>query len=72
MRAAIPRGITPRRAGYLHAFAGIGNDYQPPVASELTIDTSAGSVLEATGGIERMLLQSGILLGDPVDLAANI
>src|ERR1700756_3375145 len=43
------------RAGSLHAFTGIGNDYQPPVASELTIDTSARSVLEATDEIERML-----------------
>ena len=28
------------RAGALHAFTGIGSDYQPPTASELTIDTS--------------------------------
>jgi bifunctional enzyme CysN/CysC len=60
------------RAGALHAFTGIGNDYQPPAASELTIDTSILSVTEATDRIERMLAQSGILFDDLVDLAANI
>ena len=54
------------------AFTGIGNDYQPPTASELTIDTSARSVPEATDEIERMLVQSGILFDELVDLAANI
>jgi bifunctional enzyme CysN/CysC len=60
------------RAGSLHAFTGIGNDYQPPTASELTIDASARSVPEATDEIERMLMKSGILFDEPVDLAANI
>ena len=46
-RAAIPRATTPRRApARLHAFTGIGNDYQPPASCELTIDTSTGSVAE--------------------------
>ncbi|MGH6740394.1 MAG: adenylyl-sulfate kinase, partial [Bradyrhizobium sp.] len=60
------------RAGSLPAFTGIGNDYQPPTASELTIDTSARSVSEATDAIEQMLTRSGILFDEPVDLAANI
>ena len=60
------------RAGSLHAFTGIGNDYQPPTDSELTIDTSTRSVTEATDEIERMLVRSGILFDEPVDLAANI
>jgi len=60
------------RAGALHAFTGIGNDYQPPANSELTIDTSARSVTEATDEIERMLAGSGILFDELVDLAANI
>ena len=60
------------RAGALHAFTGIGNDYQPPAASELTIDTSISSVTEATDEIERMLVRSGILFDEFVDLAANI
>jgi bifunctional enzyme CysN/CysC len=60
------------RAGALHAFTGIGNDYQPPVASELTIDTSICSVAEATDEVERMLARSGILFDELVDLAANI
>ncbi|WP_213741295.1 adenylyl-sulfate kinase [Bradyrhizobium sp. dw_411] len=60
------------RAGALHAFTGIGNDYQPPAASELTIDTSILSVTEATDEIERMLVRSGILFDEFVDLAANI
>jgi bifunctional enzyme CysN/CysC len=60
------------RAGALHAFTGIGNDYQPPAASELTIDTSICSVTEATDEIERMLVRSGILFDEFVDLAANI
>ena len=60
------------RAGALHAFTGIGNDYQPPAASELTIDTSTCSVIEATDEIERMLARTGILFDELVDLAANI
>src|ERR1700761_3209356 len=60
------------RAGSLHGFTGIGNDYQPPTASELSIDTSAKSVIEATDDIERMLVKSGVLFEEPVDLAANI
>jgi bifunctional enzyme CysN/CysC len=60
------------RAGSLHAFTGIGNDYQPPTASELTIDTSSRSITEATDEIEHMLVKSGVLFGEPVDLAANI
>ena len=60
------------RAGSLDAFTGIGNDYQPPTHSELTIDTSMRSVPEATDEIERMLVQSGILFDEPIDLAANI
>jgi bifunctional enzyme CysN/CysC len=60
------------RAGSLHAFTGIGHDYQPPTHSELTIDTSARSVPEVTEEIERMLVQTGILFDEPVDLAANI
>jgi bifunctional enzyme CysN/CysC len=60
------------RAGALHAFTGIGNDYQPPVASDLTIDTSTCSVTEATDQIEQMLARTGILFDELVDLAANI
>jgi bifunctional enzyme CysN/CysC len=60
------------RAGSLLAFTGIGNDYQPPTASELTIDTSTRSIGEATDAIEQMLIGSGILFDEPVDLAANI
>jgi len=60
------------RAGALKAFTGIGNDYQPPTSSELTIDTSRRSVAEATDEIERMLAGSGILFDELVDLAANI
>jgi len=60
------------RAGALKAFTGIGNDYQPPTASELSIDTSARSVSDAADEIERMLAASGILFDELVDLAANI
>jgi len=60
------------RAGALHSFTGIGNDYQPPQASELTIDTSIRSVADATDEIEQMLKQTGVLFEDVVDLAANI
>ena len=60
------------RAGTLQAFTGIGNDYQPPAHSELTIDTSARSVADATDEIERMLARSGILFDELVDLATNI
>jgi bifunctional enzyme CysN/CysC len=60
------------RAGSLHGFTGIGNDYQPPTASELSIDTSVRSVPEAIDEIEQMLIRTGIVFGEPVDLAANI
>jgi bifunctional enzyme CysN/CysC len=60
------------RSGSLHGFTGIAGDYQPPTTSELAIDTSARTVLEATDEIERMLLKTGILFDEPVDLAANI
>ena len=60
------------RAGSLQAFTGIGNDYQPPTSSELTLDTSRRSVTDATDEIERMLAKSGILFDELVDLAANI
>lgn len=60
------------RAGKLNGFTGIGNDYQAPDASELTIDTSNRSIADATDDIERMLADSGILFDELVDLAANI
>src|ERR1700761_235872 len=60
------------RAGSLTGFTGISGDYQPPTANELTVDTSARTVVEATDDIERMLVTSGILFEEPVDLAANI
>ncbi|MGZ5872729.1 MAG: adenylyl-sulfate kinase [Bradyrhizobium sp.] len=60
------------RAGALASFTGIGKDYQPPVSSELTIDTSKASVGEATDEIERMLNRTGVLFDEVVDLAANI
>ncbi|HEY8623644.1 MAG TPA: adenylyl-sulfate kinase, partial [Casimicrobiaceae bacterium] len=60
------------RAGALHAFTGIGNDYQPPTECELTIDTSTRPVTEVTDEIERMLAGSGILFDELVDLGANI
>jgi bifunctional enzyme CysN/CysC len=60
------------RAGSLPAFTGIGNDYQPPTDAELTLDTSARSVIDATDEIERMLIGTGILFDEVVDLAANI
>src|ERR1700754_3776795 len=60
------------RAGGLNNFTGIGKDYQAPTGSELTIDTSARSVSEATDEIERMLAKTGVLFDELVDLAANI
>jgi bifunctional enzyme CysN/CysC len=60
------------RAGSLPAFTGIGKDYQPPLNSELTLDTSTGSVSEATDEIESMLTRTGVLFDEVVDLAANI
>ncbi|WP_319797138.1 adenylyl-sulfate kinase [Nitrobacter sp.] len=60
------------RAGVLHGFTGIGNDYQPPESVELTIDTSSRTVSEAAGEIERMLISTGILFDELTDVAANI
>lgn len=59
------------RAGSLPGFTGIGGDYQPPAASELTIDTSARSVTQATDDIEAMLMRSDILFNE-ADPAADI
>ena len=56
----------------IQAFTGIGNDYQPPARAELSIDTSARTVSDATDEIERMLAETGILFDELVDLAANI
>jgi bifunctional enzyme CysN/CysC len=60
------------RAGHLPAFTGIGNDYQPPLDCELALDTSTRSVSETTEEIERMLLTTGVLFDEVIDLAANI
>src|SRR5690242_16894959 len=60
------------RAGQLASFTGIASDYQPPLKSELTLDTSARSVSDATDTIERMLASSGVLFDELADLAANI
>jgi len=60
------------RAGALTGFTGIGNDYQPPEAAELSLDTSSRSVSDATDEIERMLANTGVLFDELVDLAANI
>jgi bifunctional enzyme CysN/CysC len=60
------------RTGALPSFTGITNDYQPPEKCELTIDTSARSVADATDAIEQMLARTGILFDEPADLAANI
>ena len=60
------------RAGGLPAFTGIGNDYEPPLDCELVIDTSAASVGETAAAIEHMLVTSGVLLDEVIDLAANI
>ena len=53
-------------------FTGIGTDYEPPMACELSIDTSARSISDAADEIERMLANTGILFDELVDLAANI
>jgi bifunctional enzyme CysN/CysC len=60
------------RAGVLHGFTGIGNDYQPPESVELTIDTSSRTVADAADDIERMLISTGVLFDELTDLAANI
>jgi bifunctional enzyme CysN/CysC len=60
------------RAGALQGFTGIGNDYQPPTDSELTIDTSKRPVADAADEIEQMLAKTGVLFSELVDLAANI
>ena len=60
------------RAGALKGFTGIGNDYEAPTQSKLTLDTSTRSVTEAADQIERMLARTGILFDELVDLAANI
>jgi bifunctional enzyme CysN/CysC len=60
------------RAGVLHGFTGIGNDYQPPETVELTIDTSSRTVSDAADEIEQMLIRTGVLFDELTDVAANI
>jgi len=60
------------RAGNLPGFTGIGTDYQPPQAAELTLDTSQRSIATATDDIEHMLSATNILFDELTDLAANI
>ncbi len=60
------------RAGTLKGFTGIGNDYEAPVAAELTLDTSSQPLGHSTDAIERMLATSGVLFDEMADLAANI
>ncbi|MCO5132026.1 MAG: adenylyl-sulfate kinase [Xanthobacteraceae bacterium] len=59
------------RAGGLDGFTGIGGDYQPPEASELTLDTSRHTVAEATADIARMLARTGVLPDAVADPAAS-
>jgi bifunctional enzyme CysN/CysC len=68
-----PKGHYARaRAGDMQNFTGIGNDYQPPTANELNLDTSELSVTEAADAIEAMLARTDVLSEDLADLAANI
>lgn len=60
------------RAGALPGFTGISNDYQPPGAVELTVDTSVIPVTDAADRIEQMLARTGILFDEHIDLSANI
>jgi len=60
------------RAGTLTGFTGIGSNYEPPTACELTLDTSTRSVTEAINEIELMLARTGILHEELVDPAAHI
>lgn len=60
------------RAGNIQNFTGIGRDYEPPTAAELTIDTSGRSIADAAEAIEGLLLRSGVLFGELADAAANI
>ncbi|WP_298257530.1 adenylyl-sulfate kinase [Bradyrhizobium sp.] len=60
------------RAGNLPAFTGITNDYEPPAQCELVIDTSGQAIAEAAETVERMLLETGVLFDEVIDLAANI
>jgi bifunctional enzyme CysN/CysC len=60
------------RAGGLPAFTGISNDYEPPARCELVLDTATRSVGEAAAEIESMLLATGVLFDEVIDLAANI
>ncbi|MBV9458790.1 MAG: adenylyl-sulfate kinase [Bradyrhizobium sp.] len=60
------------RAGGLAGFTGISNDYEPPKAAELTLDTSNLSIGDATDEIELMLARTGVLLDELIDVGANI
>jgi bifunctional enzyme CysN/CysC len=59
------------RSGHLSGFTGIGNDYEAPHASELTIDTAHRTIADATGDITRLLSRTGVLIDTVADLAAS-
>ncbi|UTD27486.1 adenylyl-sulfate kinase [Bradyrhizobium sp. WD16] len=60
------------RAGNIQNFTGIGRDYEPPTAAELTIDTRGRSIADAAAEIEDLLLRDGVLFDELADAAANI
>ena len=60
------------RAGGLPGFTGINNEYQPPAAAELVLDTAAQSISQALVTIENLLTTGNILREAPTDLGANI
>jgi bifunctional enzyme CysN/CysC len=60
------------RAGGLPAFTGITNDYEPPGSCELVLDTATRSISEAAAEIEGMLLATGVLFEEVIDIASNI
>ena len=60
------------RAGTLQAFTGIGNDYQPPTDSELTIDTSTRRSSRRPTRSSKCWRTRAFCSTNLLDLAANI
>lgn len=58
-------------AGEIENFTGISDPYEPPLAPDVVIDSSAESVEESTALILERLIESGALANRPVQPAAE-
>jgi sulfate adenylyltransferase len=57
-----PKGLYVRaRAGSLPGFTGIDDPYEPPLAPEVTLDTTCADPMESARSLVRLLVERGLL-----------